>query len=92
MPTDDQREIARKRVKARRDFWSMLAVFVVVAIVLVAIWFLTTGGSGYFWPVWPLVGLGIATLFSALNAFGITNRHVTEADVDAEVDRMNRGR
>jgi len=32
-------------------------VFVLVQLMLVAIWALT--GLGYFWPVWPLMGWGI---------------------------------
>ncbi|MFC5503212.1 2TM domain-containing protein [Lysinimonas soli] len=88
--TDADRNLARKRIKARREFWSMLAIFIVISLLLTAIWFMTTGGTGYFWPIWPLFGFAIATVFGALNAFGIINREVTEADIDAELERRNR--
>lgn len=84
------REIARKRVKARRDFGATTAVLVVVAIILIVIWSVTTGGRGYFWPMWPLIGFAIAIVFSGLNAFGVINREVTDGDVDAELERMKR--
>ena len=87
--TDADRDAAKKRIKARREFWSLLAVLVVISLFLVAIWFLT-GASSYFWPIWPLMGFVIAILFSGLNAFGVINREVTERDIDAELARKNR--
>ena len=87
--TDADRDAAKKRIKARREFWALLAVLVVISAFLVAIWFLT-GASSYFWPIWPLMGFVIAIVFSGLNAFGVINREVTDADIDAELARKNR--
>ncbi len=87
--TDADRDAAKKRIKARREFWSLLAVLVVISLFLVAIWFLT-GANSYFWPIWPLMGFVIAILFTGLNAFGVINRKVTEGDIDAELARRNR--
>jgi Domain of unknown function (DUF1707)/2TM domain len=42
------------------DFTEHLRVFVAVNALLVAIWALT--GAGYFWPVWPFMGWGIAVV------------------------------
>lgn len=92
MSESDIRDEARKRLKARNDFKVMLAIFAVVTIILVAIWFLTTGGDGYFWPIWPIFGFIIAGVFAGLDAYGITRRYITESDVDAEVERMQRRR
>jgi len=89
-PDDALRAEARKRVKAKRDFFSMVAIFVVVAILLLVIWYVTSGPGSYFWPIWPIIGFVLATVFTALDAWGITRRFVSEADVDAEVDRMTR--
>jgi hypothetical protein len=88
--TDAQRKIARKRVKARRDFAGTFVSLLVVDAVLILIWFVTTGGHGYFWPLWPSIGFAIAILFSGLNAYGGLNRDVTESDIDAELERMKR--
>jgi hypothetical protein len=88
--SDAERKIARKRVKARRDFAGTLVSLVIIDAVLIVIWFVTTGGHGYFWPLWPSIGFAIAIVFSGLNAFGLLNRDVTENDIDAELDRMKR--
>ena len=42
------------------DFSEHLRVFLAVQALLVAIWALT--GAGYFWPVWPFMGWGIAVV------------------------------
>jgi uncharacterized membrane protein len=89
MSTDELRKAARRNLKARNDFKVMLAIFIVVALILLAVWFFSTGGHGYFWPAWPLLGLTIAAVFSGLDAYGITRRTITEDDVDAEIARMN---
>jgi hypothetical protein len=88
MSTDDLRKAARKNLKARNDFKVMLVIFAVVTVLLVAIWFFTTGGTGYFWPVWPIIAFVIASVFAGLDAYGVTRRTITEADIDAEVARM----
>jgi Domain of unknown function (DUF1707)/2TM domain len=43
-----------------RDWWLVrehVAAYVVVNVLLVAVWAAT--GAGYFWPIWPLLGWGI---------------------------------
>ena len=87
--SDNAREAARKQIKARRDFWAMLAILLIVSVFLVVIWWLT-GAPHYFWPAWPLVAIAVALVFSGLNAFGIINREVTEEDIDAHLARKNR--
>lgn len=86
MTDQDIREVARKRIKARRDFWYMIAVFVVVSIILVVVW--AFGGTGYFWPMWPLFGFGIATMFSALSVFGPASRPISQERIDDEVRKL----
>lgn len=80
---EDIRDAARHRIKARRGFWNMLLVFGVVVVILNVIWLVS--GSGSYWPMWPMIGLGIATLFTAINVFGMGNRPITDADIDREV-------
>lgn len=89
---DDIRAAARANLKARNDFTIMLVIFGVIIVLLLAIWFFSTGPGSYFWPVWPILGMTIAAVFVGLDAYGITRRHITEADVDAEVERMARKR
>lgn len=86
--TDDLRAAARARLKARNDFHVMLVIFAVIILLLIAIWFFSGGPQSYFWPVWPILGMAIAAVFVGLDAYGVTRRFITEADVDAEVERM----
>jgi hypothetical protein len=37
-----------------------LAGLVALSVLLVAIWALT--GAGYFWPIWPILGVGLGVL------------------------------
>ena len=53
----ERRAAAIRRLKAKRGFQIHAAVFVIINILLVAIWAST--GSGYFWPIWPFLGWGI---------------------------------
>lgn len=56
------------RAQARRD--AMLLTFtgpLVTAVLLVA-W--AAAGAGYFWPVWPMLGMSIAVLVALWRAFG----------------------
>jgi hypothetical protein len=42
------------------DLREHLTAFLLVNLVLIAIWAAT--GAGYFWPIWPLLGWGIGVL------------------------------
>ena len=46
------------------EFRQHLSVYLAVNALLVAIWALT--GAGYFWPVWPFMGWGIAVVLHGL--------------------------
>ena len=45
--------VSRRSFTTRPDF----GPYVGVSVMLIAIWALT--GMGYFWPVWPILGLGV---------------------------------
>lgn len=85
---DGEREAARRRVAARRDFASHCVAYVIVNGFLVVVWALT--GRGYFWPVWVLGAWGVGVVLHAWDVF--VRRPVTEADVDAELERHRRRR
>ncbi len=91
---DDIRAAARARLKARNDFKIMFAIFGVITLLLLAIWFFSigqpSGFTAYFWPVWPILGMSIAAIFVGLDAYGVTRRFITEEDVDAEIARMTK--
>ena len=83
-PAAIERDEARKRVQAKRDFTPHLVSFLVVNAFLIGVWALT--GRGYFWPAWVLGGWGIGLVMHYWQAF--LRRPVTEGDVDAELRRM----
>jgi fatty acid desaturase len=85
------REEARRRLKAKNDFKIFFAVAIVVILICLAVWYLTSGFGSYFWPIWPILGLGIGLVFAGLDAYGITRKYITEADIDNEVRRMSGG-
>ena len=87
---DDIRKQAMRRLKAKRDFWTFIGVWAAVTALLVAIWFFSSGPDTYFWPLWPILGMGIAALFVGLDAYGPGRRFITESDIDAEVRRMTK--
>jgi hypothetical protein len=84
-PTDD-RDAARRRVQARRDFTSHLVAYVVINAFLVGVWAIT--GAGYFWPIWVIGGWGIGLVLHAWDVF--LRRPVTDADIDDELRRHGR--
>jgi len=86
---DDIRNAARKSLKAKAEFKNFVAVAIIVSLIVTGVWFLTTGGTGYFWPIWPMLGLAIALAFTWLNAYGPSSR-ITESAIDAEVERLRR--
>jgi hypothetical protein len=77
---------ARKRVTDRRELGSHVVAYVVVNAFLVLVWAVT--GGGYFWPAWILGPWGIGLVLHAWDVFG--RRPVTDADVQAELDRRRR--
>lgn len=81
---DNARELAIQRLKLKQDFKGMLAGGVFAILVCVVIWLL--GDGGYFWPVWVILGIGIAVVVQGWKAYGPSNR-ITEADVQREMEK-----
>ncbi|HEY2802392.1 MAG TPA: 2TM domain-containing protein, partial [Actinomycetota bacterium] len=54
---EELRDLALRRIKRRSDFKAHLFAYVVVNGFVVAIWALA--GSGFFWPIFPMLGWGI---------------------------------
>ena len=48
-----------------RDVRAHITSYVLVMLLLVVIWLITTPG-GYFWPIWPMLGWGFAVASHAL--------------------------
>jgi len=83
---DTQRQQARQRVQARRDFSAHLASYIVVNACFVLIWAVT--GADYFWPIWIIGPWGAGLALHAWDIF--LRKPITDADIDAELTRADK--
>ena len=90
MSSDDIRDQARKRLKAKAEFRNYLWIWLGVSLITTTVWAISNFG-GYFWPGWVIGGMGIGAFFQALALYGPNRRGITESDIDAEVRRMTGG-
>ena len=83
---DERRERAIARIKARRDFTWLAIRFALAGLVLVMIWFFTTRDSedAFFWPIVPILGMGIALVARWRDAFH--RKPVTHDEVRRRMD------
>lgn len=56
------------RAQARRDALLLTLTGPLITLVLLAAWAAT--GAGYFWPLWPMLGMSFAVLVVLWRAFG----------------------
>lgn len=79
----DRKQAAIKRLEAKRGFTIHLAVYVIVNALLVVIWAVT--GMGYFWPIWPLAGWGIAVAIHGWVTY--FQKPISEEEIRREMER-----
>ncbi|HMJ72083.1 MAG TPA: 2TM domain-containing protein [Solirubrobacterales bacterium] len=78
------REKAVSRLKKKRDFRAHIFIYVAVNAMLVVIWAVT--GSGFFWPIFPILGWGVGV---AANAWGVYGRKpISEDEIRRETERL----
>lgn len=88
MSEEEIYEEAKKRVKAKKDFYLHLAVYITINIFLIIIWAVTTPG-GFPWFVFPLGGWGIGLLFHFLDTF-VFQRKLDRAEIEKEAEKIRR--
>ena len=86
---------ARKKVKAKKDFYGHLVSFIVMSAFFFALNMLTSPWS--LWFYWPILGWGIAVIFHYFEVFGIPgvgqlDKDWEEKAIQEELDRMRRTR
>jgi hypothetical protein len=86
MNDEELRAEAKRRVEVKRGFYSHLGVYVGVNLMLVGIW--ATTGAGYFWPIWPMLGWGVAIVIQGWAT--LARPSVTESAIQKEMDRLRR--
>jgi hypothetical protein len=65
----DPRRIAARKSAARASVRFHLAGYAAMVAIVLTVWLaiaLTTGATGYFWPIWPILGGAIGLLGHAL--------------------------
>jgi len=85
---DVLRERAVKRLKKRRDFYTHLLVYLLVNGFIVGIWAVT--GSGFFWPIFPMVGWGIGVVMNGWDV--LRDEEFREEQIQQEIARIQRHR
>ncbi|QHC58054.1 2TM domain-containing protein [Rathayibacter sp. VKM Ac-2760] len=91
-PEDVERAQAVKDLKRRRDFAGSVGGWMTVSAITTGVWF-ATGADGYFWPIWPMLGIGIGVVSQAAALWGPAKKEITEADIAAQMrKREARGR
>ena len=88
MSEEEVYEEAKKRIKARKDFYNNLAAYVVVNIILVLIWAFAAG-RGYPWFLWPWGGWGVFVLLNFFQVFVFPGKG-DRAAIEREADKIKR--
>jgi hypothetical protein len=81
------RDQIRKRLKKQHEFKRFITVWIGVSGMLTLFW-LFTNPSAFFWPIFPILGMGLGAFLQWREAYGEPPREITEADIDAEIQRI----
>ena len=81
-------EEAKKRVKAKKDFYVHLVFYVCVNIFLIIIWAFPAGG-GFPWFIFPLGGWGIGLVIHFLSVFVFEGKSDKPA-IEKEAEKIRR--
>jgi hypothetical protein len=80
---DKEREVAIKRLKARRDFMMHLGAYVIINGMIVVIWAFT--GHGRFWPIWLILFWGVGLAFHGWSTYFA--KPISEAEIRREMGK-----
>ena len=87
MSEEEILEIAEKRVKAKKKFYSDFGAWAVVNIILIIVWALSD--RGYPWFLWPLCIWGAFILIHLLQVF-VFKTKLDRGAVKKEAERIRR--
>ncbi len=91
MSEEEIYQIARKRVEEKKGFFIHLAVYIIVNIGLVFLWWWTSSGSGHPWFVWTLGPWGIGLIFHGLAVFLFSKGSNWERkEIEKEAERIKK--
>jgi len=78
------RDQAISQLKKKRDLRGHVFIYVAVNAMLVAIWAIT--GSGFFWPIFPILGWGVGVAANAWDVYG--RKPISEDEIRHETERL----
>ena len=81
---------AKRRVKAKKDFYGHLGAWATVNVILIIVWSLTNSG-GYPWFLFPLCIWGVFVFINFLTVF-VFERKSDIAAIEKEAEKIKRGR
>jgi vacuolar-type H+-ATPase subunit I/STV1 len=81
------RQRAINRLKKRHDFHGHLLTYTLVNSFFVIIWAVTSR-SGFFWPVFPMVGWGIGVVMNAWDVY--RDDELDETRIREEIERLKK--
>ncbi len=91
MYTQDEIQKAKKRVKAKKEFYQHLMAFAIVNMFLFALNLVTS--PSYFWFIFPFLGWGVGLAFHYVDVFGIPgfdilSKEWEDRQLDSELKKM----
>ncbi|QFG69089.1 2TM domain-containing protein [Ornithinimicrobium pratense] len=84
--TDRQR--ALESLEAKADFRGHLTIYLLVMLLLTGIWAFSTGFSGFFWPIFPMMGWGLGVAIHGVSLGW--DKDPTEEEINDEIQRLRR--
>jgi hypothetical protein len=78
------REQAVSQLRKKRDFRAHVFIYVAVNAMLVVIWAVT--GSGFFWPIFPILGWGVGVAANVWDVYG--RKPISEDEIRRETERL----
>ena len=82
---EHRRDLAVKRLRAKTIFKTHLLLYLAVNTMLTMIWVFSNGG-GMFWPIFPIVGWGIALVIHGYVAY--QGNIYTEEKIQQEMKKL----
>ena len=79
------RQLAVTRLRKKRDLQAHLLAYVLVNLLINAIWLLT--GAHFYWPMFPLLGWGIGIAFHVWDVY--QPETPSEERIRREMQRLN---
>jgi hypothetical protein len=70
MTSDEElRKKAKKRAEEKMGFYTHFTIYILVNLLLYAIWWINHGPSTHPWPIWATLGWGIGIVAHFLGVF-----------------------